>query len=145
MTGWRMIGILFVLPMLHGIHRPRRCAEPVRLNENGFPLAVGNRWNYQVSASRFSINPDETYAFEAEAIWEIVAREQVLGQEAFRFVTTHRFFSGPDSGSVATAETWSKACSVTARPPLPNSPPSSEPDPDRCFRGTCRVVDPLLI
>ena len=124
MTGWRMIGILFVLPMLHGIHRPRRCAEPVRLNENGFPLAVGNRWNYQVSASRFSINPDETCAFEAEAIWEIVAREQVLGQETFRFVTTHRFFSGPDSGFVATI---------------------LEPEADRCFLGTCRVVGLVII
>ena len=107
MTAWRSSGILLVMSVLMGeIAGPLDAQDLSELNEHGFPLAIGNRWNYEVSASRVSVDPDDTYAFEAEAVWEIVAREQVLGQEAFRFLTTHRFLSGPDSGSVATAETW---------------------------------------
>ena len=75
-----------------------------QLNQNGFPLAVGNLWEYHITAS-FKIEDEPIGGFETEAIWKIVAREEVLGQEAFRFEITHRYLSGSDS-TVAIAETW---------------------------------------
>lgn len=75
-----------------------------QLNQNGFPLAVGNLWEYHITAS-FKIDDEFFDAFESEAIWEIVAREEILGQEAFRFEITHRYLSRTDS-TVAVAQSW---------------------------------------
>ena len=78
-----------------------------QLNQDGFPLAVGNRWEYHVTGSVESqVDEPPSYDFETEVTWEIVAREDFLGQDAFRFETTHRFLSGPDSSTVAIAQTW---------------------------------------
>ena len=68
---------------------------------------MGNRWEYHVTGSfESSIKELPSYDFETEVTWEIVAREEVLGQDAFRFETIQRFLSGPDSSTVAIAETW---------------------------------------
>ncbi|MYI64036.1 MAG: hypothetical protein F4105_20720 [Gemmatimonadetes bacterium] len=67
-------------------------------------MAVGNLWEYHITAS-FKIDDEFFDAFESEAIWEIVAREEILGQEAFRFEITHRYLSGTDS-TVAIAQRW---------------------------------------
>ena len=83
---------------------PLRAQSLDQLNQNGFPLAVGNLWEYHITAS-FKIDDEFFDAFESEAIWEIVAREEILGQEAFRFEITHRYLSGTDS-TVAVAQRW---------------------------------------
>lgn len=74
------------------------------LNENGFPLEVGNRWDYRVGTDLNVIEP--TLAWPTEAVLEILAREEVLGLQAFHFRTTHRFLVGPDSHQTATGDTW---------------------------------------
>ena len=100
-----------------------------QLNQDGFPLAVGNIWEYHITAS-FKIDDEFFDVFESEAIWEIVAREEILGQEAFRFEITHRYLSGTDS-TVAIAETWftlrgDSLLSVAARGDLGRVPHSAQ-------------------
>ncbi len=79
----------------------------------GFPLAVGNLWEYQLTASSQSrpiepaTLPLPSFAdWTAKVTWEIVAEDAVLGQHAFHFLTTETFLSGPDSGTVASGESW---------------------------------------
>lgn len=81
---------------------------PGLLNENGFPLTVGNRWEYRLSGSTTSSDqsPDLTQAYGVDVVWEIKAKEIVLGQEAYRFEITHSFTEGPDQGQTSTGETW---------------------------------------
>jgi hypothetical protein len=74
------------------------------INENGFPLTVGNRWEYRVGSELNVFSP--TLAWPSEAVLEILAVEDILGQQAFHFRTTHRFLLGPDSDQTATGDTW---------------------------------------
>jgi hypothetical protein len=82
-----------------------------RLNRDGFPLAVGNRWEYAALATYAtqSLDPPgplDQVSWQVEVAWEVVARESVLGEEAYRLDITHRTVSGPDSGQVATGQSW---------------------------------------
>lgn len=82
-----------------------------QLNRDGFPLAVGNRWEYAAAgAHRVEFFESQEVVSEqqwrVEVVWEIIAREQVLGEDAYRFDVTHRTISGPDSGRAATGQTW---------------------------------------
>ena len=74
------------------------------INENGFPLTVGNRWEYRVGTELNVLSP--ALAWPSEAILEILATEEALGQQAFHFRTTHRFLLGPDSEKIVTGDTW---------------------------------------
>lgn len=82
-----------------------------QLNRNGFPLTVGNRWEYVADAAH-TVELVDTQKLVAEirwrveVRWEIAAREGVFGEDAYRFDVTHRTASGPDSGLVATGQTW---------------------------------------
>ena len=75
-----------------------------RLNVQGFPLAVGNNWVYELNGSIAppDSSSDFNYTRKVAADWEIVAKDTVLGQEAFHFETTHHFPEGPDEGQVST-------------------------------------------
>ena len=108
MKRTRLAAILFfALQTL--LHSSVLSAQPLaEFNQNGFPLAVGNRWEYRATSTW---NPDNRedlprYTTLTDVAWEIIAREIVLGQEAYRFEITHRFLAGPDSGAVRTAWTW---------------------------------------
>ena len=80
-----------------------------------FPLAVGNHWEYHVAAIKTSTDPMDlpTVSWQAKVVWDIIAREQVFGQDAFRVGTIQHFISGPDSGKVAVMESWFKASGDT--------------------------------
>ena len=108
MKRTRLAAILFfALQTL--LHSSVLSAQPLaEFNQNGFPLAVGNRWEYRATSTW---NPDNRedlsrYTTLTDVTWEITAREIVLGQEAYCFEITHRFLAGPDSGAVRTARTW---------------------------------------
>lgn len=77
-------------------------------NSARFPLVVGNRWEYHVIATQQFSDPasSQNASWESKVTWEIMAREIVLNQNTFRFQTTHQILSGPDSGTIATVETW---------------------------------------
>ena len=51
-----------------------------RLNVQGFPLAVGNNWVYEVNGSIASpdSSSDSNYTWKVTADWEIVAKDTVL-------------------------------------------------------------------
>lgn len=78
-----------------------------KLNEAGFPLAVGNHWVYYAETEEKSISSDTTVTrWDSDVIWEIKAKEQVLGVDTFRMETTQYFLSGPDSSKSVTMLTW---------------------------------------
>jgi hypothetical protein len=86
-----------------------------KLNEAGFPLALGNRWVYSAETEITFIYSDTTFTRreDSEVIWEITAKEQVLGEEAFRVETTQHFLNRPDSSM--TLLTWFAAEGDTLR------------------------------
>ena len=120
--------LLVVLILLSA--NPLHAQSLDQLNQNGFPLTVGNLWEYHITAS-FKIDDEFFDGFESEAIWKIVAREEILGQEAFRFEITHRYLSGTDSSTVAIAETWftlrgDSLLAVASRGDIGFVPPSAQ-------------------
>ena len=80
------------------------------LNQQGFPLAVGNIWKYQAT---YLENTTDTLAVQHLAVqhfsveWEVEAQEEVFGVTAFRIKTTHSISGDyiPESG-VYTSLTW---------------------------------------
>ncbi len=149
--------LLLVLALTWGVHGQSLTDE---LNQSGFPLAVGNRWEYDAEAL-FRVEVFETQEvvsedqWRLEVAWEITAREQVLGEEAYRFEITHRTVSGPDSGMVATGNTWFSVRGDTLwglatrdigglLPVAQLFKPVAEPDPPHPW-GAAALVFPLEV
>lgn len=82
-----------------------RPTGPALLNEDRFPLAIGNQWVYQAE-TELRIDGQVIPTSRLKATWEITGREVVLGTEAYQMEVTHLFVSGPDSGRSATAKRW---------------------------------------
>lgn len=100
--------LLLLISLTSGVHGQSLSEQ---LNRDGFPLAVGSRWEYAaVAANRVEFFETQDVVHEVhwqvDVVWEITAREQVLGDDAYRLEVTHRTVSGPDSGMVATGQTW---------------------------------------
>ena len=122
----RRVYVLGGLCLLWGMLCIGGCSEdtptgPEKLNEAGFPLSVGNRWTYRAAAERTVSGMYElSLNWEVEVVWEIKAKEPVLGLEAFRMETVHHVLSGPEIGSRAVGETWfavkgDTLCAVASR------------------------------
>jgi hypothetical protein len=84
-------------------------AGPEQLNTAGFPLAVGNWWEYAVT-SQVVVDTlgagTGTTNIEARVTWLVEELDSVLGEEAYRLASTFNYLAGPDSGSTRTVYTW---------------------------------------
>jgi hypothetical protein len=68
-------------------------AGPEALNTAGFPLGVGNRWEYGVTSQY--MRDGDTSVTEGRITWLIDTLETVLGEEAYRFEVTHTLLATP--------------------------------------------------
>jgi hypothetical protein len=141
----RLASILFfaMQTLLHpGALSAQTLAE---LNQDKFPLAVGNRWEYRATTSWNLDNPETFpgYTSETEVVWEITARETVLGQEAYRFEITHRFLAGPDSGAVRTGQTWFAMSGDTLRSVAAINTGGFEPGTAQLFKPVVQEEEPF--
>lgn len=77
---------------------------PEKLNKAGFPLAVGNIWNY--SAQWTQEEPTGTNISDINITWVVDALEIVSGEKAYRLHMTYRYLSGPYNGELSTEWSW---------------------------------------
>ncbi len=79
--------------------------EAETLNQNGFPLAIGNTWQYQLTYVESWPDTLEAEHFDVE--WEVEAQEEVFGETAFRVRTLQSIHTIQDTESTGyTSYTW---------------------------------------
>ena len=88
---------------------------PTQLNKTGFPLAIGNRWVYQVVTDDPAAGGAPNAPVSLTATLAVTATETVLGVQAKRLEITHQFVTGRRRGAVTTAMTWFASMGDTLR------------------------------
>jgi hypothetical protein len=89
-------------------------AGPETLNTAGFPMTVGNQWEYAVTKQHIiQTNPayadiayNDTTTVEARVTWRIEGIDSVFVPAAYRMITATEYLSGPDSGTSMLAHKW---------------------------------------
>jgi hypothetical protein len=72
--------------------------------KEGFPLAIGNTWNYEAWTE--VTDPIGTIRSEAEVEWLVQELDVVFDEQAYRMQTKFTWTSGPSEGKSTTGWSW---------------------------------------